>query len=317
MVKRRRWSWAGLLAVMAAVSLSMLPAMGQGPITEDVGLVRLHLGSDGDRFVFDPTAPGSDQVQILSETNCRLSSSGATLVSVVGSGAQANKHPYAGLKDHRLGVGQNGEGNGEPCARINKDLGQALTLGLTGALQGHSVGYAEIDLGFKFNGDAALELRRGGVLIDTVVVPCSGTSDCGPDSAGNDNERVILWLDPSDAPEPGHWQSFEIAGVFDTIVVKPGAAAVSGAVSLEGGHDGSAPGPLGADLGTNDTLFGLVEAFDGEIDCSETEILIESEDASFAITRGLDLDGGCKGPTTACYSASRPEPTAMSCSSTS
>ena len=31
-------------------------------------------------------------------------------------------------------------------------------------------------------------------------------------------------------------------GVFDTIVVKPGGAAVSGAVSLEGGHDGSPAG---------------------------------------------------------------------------
>ena len=108
---------------------------------------------------------------------------GASLVSFAGSGTQANKNPFPGLKDHRLGVGQNGEGTGEPCARINKDLGQALTLSLTGALDGQVVGYAEIDLGFKFNGSATLQLCRAGVMVGAdITVPCSGASDCGPDS---------------------------------------------------------------------------------------------------------------------------------------
>jgi hypothetical protein len=273
--------------------------LGDGPVTTDVGTLRLHLDSDGDRVVFDPVAAGPNLVQTFSQSNCKLSSSGASLVGIVGSGTQVNKKPFAGLKDHRIGVGQTGEGNGEPCARINNDLGQALTLSLTGQLASQSIGYAEIDLGFKFNGDAVLQLKKGGpsgTLVDTVTVLCSGLSDCGPDSGGSDNERVILWLDPDDEPIPGHWQSFQIDGVFDTIVIKPGGDASSGVVSLEAGFQGAAPGPLGAELGTNDTLFSLVEAFDGEIDCTETEILIEGEDATFQITRGFDIDGGCKGP---------------------
>ena len=298
MRRRRFWWLAGAAGAVVAISLLMVPALGDGPITAELGTLRLHLDSDGDRVIFDPTAPGSNQVQTLTAPNCKLTSTGASLVSFVGSAAQANKNPFAGMKDHRIGVGQNGEGNGEPCARINKDLGQALTLSLIGALNGQEVGYAEIDLGFKFNGSATLELRRAGAVVSTITVPCGGASDCGPDSGGSDNERVILWLDPADNPGTGHWQAFQIAGAFDTISIKPSGsvAAAKGVVSLEGGFNGSPAGPLGVSLGTDDTLFQMVESFDGEIACEENEILIEGEDATFSITRGFDIDGGCKGP---------------------
>lgn len=299
-----RWSLAGVVGVMVVLSVLVIPALGDGPVTAEVGTLSLHLNSDGDRIVFDPVASGPNLVQSLSQSNCKLSSSGASLVGIVGSGTQVNKKPFAGLKDHRIGVGQTGEGNGEPCARIDKDLGQVLTLSLTGQLSGRSIGYAEIDLGFKFNGDAVLQLKKGGpsgTLVDTVTVLCSGLSDCGPDSGGSDNERVILYLDQGDDPGDGHWQSFAIDGAFDTIVIKPGNAASSGVVSLEGGFNGALPGPLGAGLGTTDSLFQLVDTFDGEIACDETEPLLsgESGTATFLIYRGFDTTGepDCKGPT--------------------
>jgi hypothetical protein len=291
-----RWSLAGVVGLIVAVGLLVIPALGDSPVMVEVGTLRLHLNADGDRVVFDPVAPGPNLVQTLSQSNCKLSSSGDSLVGIVGSGTQVNKKPYAGLKDHRIGVGQTGEGNGEPCARINRDLGQALTVNLTGALNGQSTSYAEIDLGFKFDGDAVLQLKKDGTLVDTITVPCSGASDCGPDSGGIDNERVILFLDPADDPGAGHWQSFAIDGAFDTIVIKPGTAASSGVVSLEGGFDGAPPGPLGSTLGTSDTLFQVVEAFDGEIDCGETTTLGGGDDPTFQTTRGNDTDGNCKGP---------------------
>ncbi len=294
----------GAAGVVAAVSLLMVPAFGDGPITTELGVLRLHLNSDGDRVVFDPTAPGNDQPQELTGgTNCKFTSTGASLVSFAASGLPANKNPFPGLKDHRIGVGQTGEGTGEPCARINKDRTQALTLSLTGALDGRAVNYAEIDLGFKFNGSATLELRRGGatgtLVGSPVTVPCSGASDCGPDSGGDDNERVILWLDPADDPGAGDWQAFPITGPFDTIVIKPSADVppAKGVVSLEGGFNGSPRGPMGDDLGIDDTLLRVVDAFDGEIDCTENEILIEGENATFSVTRGFDTNGECKGPT--------------------
>ena len=76
--------------------------------------------------------------------------------------------------------------------------------------------------------------------------------------------------------------AIDIAGPFDTIVISSGT--VGGAVSLEGG--------LG---GTGDTLFHVVEAFDGEIDCGTPSHWAVAT-PPLQITRGNDTDGGCKGP---------------------
>ena len=57
-----------------------VPAFGDGPITAELGTVRLHLDSDGDKVIFDPTAPGSNQIQTLTAPNCKLTSTGASLV---------------------------------------------------------------------------------------------------------------------------------------------------------------------------------------------------------------------------------------------
>jgi hypothetical protein len=107
---------------------------------------------------------------------------------------------------------------------------------------------------------------------------------------------VILWVDASDNPGTGNWHSAQVGGVFDTIVIKPGSSSSNGVVSLEAGFDGSPAGPVGSTLGTVDTLFKLVDTFDGEIDCGETESLDEGGDATLDITRGFDTNGDCKGP---------------------
>jgi len=265
-----RWSLAGVVGLVVAVSLFIVPALGD-EVMGDVGELRLQLNSDGDRFVFDPVGTNTVQVQELRQTNCRLSNSPPpTLMSVTGTGANLSKNPYAGLKDHRLGVGQKGEGTGEPCARINQDLGQQLTLSLTGVLDGAVIDYAEIDLGFKFNGNAELVLERNGLEVGRIPVDCNNLSDCGPDSGGRDNLRVIL--DPETDPQ--------ISGPFDTIILS--STTSGGVVSLEGG--------LG---GTGDTLFNIVKVFDGEIDCEDPA---EKPGANYEVTRGLDTDGFCKGP---------------------
>jgi hypothetical protein len=213
------------------------------------------------------------------------------LVALTASNAQPSKHPYPGLKDHRIGVGQTGEGNGEPCARINKDLGQSLTLSLTGALSGAVIDYAEIDLGFKFNGTAELIFRLGGptgTVVDTEEISCTGGSDCGPDSGADDNERVVVYVDPSDAPGEDSWVAVQVAGVFDTITFQPKTPS-NGSISLEGGNDGADPGPSGSLY----TIFNTVEEFDGELGCTaeDNTVTFGEGDVSGSFTRLENRDG--------------------------
>ncbi|MGA8039596.1 MAG: hypothetical protein WCA93_05750, partial [Acidimicrobiia bacterium] len=119
MRRRTRWALGSAVGLMVALSMFVVPAMGDGPVLGETGVLHLHLNADGDRFVYDPANSGADLTQTLSETQCKLAGGGDSLVSVIGSG-QSSKHPFAGLKDHRIGVGQKYEGTGEPCARINK-----------------------------------------------------------------------------------------------------------------------------------------------------------------------------------------------------
>ena len=74
------------------------------------------------------------------------------------------------------------------------------------------------------------------------------------------------------------------------VLIGPSASGVGAAVRWPVGAR------LGVELETDDTLFRVVEAFDGVLDCTENEILIEGEDATFNVTRGLDTNGLCKGP---------------------
>jgi hypothetical protein len=293
----RRWSLLKAMAALIAVALVVVvaPAFGTDRVTVDIGVLHLHLDADGDSLRFDPTSGAPSLNQGLGVAGqCRLTSSGPdSLVTFSATSANPTRNPYPGLKDHRIGVGQTGEGNGEPCARINKDLGQVLTMQLTGALAGNRVvTYAEIVLGFKFNGEARLGLYLDGALVQTVTIPCSG-SDCGPDSGAADNKRVILDHDPSTAPNaPAGWpadSAFQTP-LFDEIRLEANTPS-NGAVSLEDGLAGTARGPLGTDLNTSDSLFVIAEVFDGEIDCGDT--VSETQGAVVGvITRFENTDGG-------------------------
>ena len=75
MKQRRRWWLASAAGVVAAVSLLMVPALGDGPVIEELGVLRLHLDTDGDRVTFVPAA-GSNQTQTLTAPNCKLTSTG-------------------------------------------------------------------------------------------------------------------------------------------------------------------------------------------------------------------------------------------------
>jgi hypothetical protein len=119
MKRGTRWALTAVVSLIAVVGLLVIPALGDSVVTSEVGLLRLQLSSKGDKVVYDPVAPGNNLIQSLNSKNCKLERKGAALLDFTASSANAGKKPFPGLKDHRIGVGQNGEGSGSPCARID------------------------------------------------------------------------------------------------------------------------------------------------------------------------------------------------------
>lgn len=243
---------AVLVALIGLMLIATTPAQGshQSPeSTAQAGVLRLHLDADGDYFRFDPVSGPSLQQDLSTPKNCTVSSN-ETLVALSAMGGSNSK---VGAVDHEtIGVKVNGEGNGRKCGQINNAGDQKLKLSLTGALAGKAIDSAEIDLGCKFDGEGNIELFHGGVSVDNVNVTFTG-SDCGPDSGSADNERVII-----------------TGKIFDTLEISV-LSPSNGAISLQGGRDNPDRGPIGMSLNTNDTLFNVVELFDGVIDCGDTQ----------------------------------------------
>lgn len=256
-MRKRNVALVAMAAGIIATATWVAPAIGEeAAVVVDRGVVRLQLTAAGDRITYDPLS-GSDQVQLLGvSTGCTMTSTGASIMSISASSANPSKSPVPGLKDHRLGVGQKGEGTGEPCTRINKDLGQALTFTLDLG-PNMAMDYAEIDINFKYNGEAGWRIFYQGDQVAEGTLACTG-SDCGPDSGADDNKRLIL----------GNFETTDGRTLFDRIELTA-TTPPNGAISVEGGQDPDERGLLGASLNTYDSLFRVVEVFDGELDCGE------------------------------------------------
>jgi hypothetical protein len=157
-----------------------------------------------------------------------------------------------GIFDHGIGVSTAGEGSGTPCGRVDGPS-QALTLTLGGAAAGKLVSFAELDIEGKFNVTVLARAFQGSTLVGTAQLTTGTNSDSGPDSGDGDNYR---------------WR-IEPTSPFDTLALSVDPSTPNGAFSLEGGADGTSAGPLGAALGTNDSLLQLAD-FTGVLDCGQT-----------------------------------------------
>ncbi len=158
---------------------------------------------------------------------------------------------HVGFKDDAIGV-RIGGSQGVPCSQVNA-LAEQLTASLGPDLEGAAIDYAEIDLGAKFDVTIEFDLYLDGEFVgNPTPVVCLG-SDCGPDAKDRDNVRKII-------------SGF----VFDTITMRVSPTTPSAAFSLEGGADGTMAGPVGASLGTTDTLFRVVRTYDGQLFCGDT-----------------------------------------------
>jgi hypothetical protein len=282
----RRWRAVGAIGLLGAASVAALtssvsPAAGEGPIQqlEEVGLLRLDLTGSAGKFTFTPAgaAAPTDTQSISVNGKCAASASGtpmlASLTSVGGT---------LGLVTHGLGVRQKNT-CGPAEGRFSGD--EMVTVAL-GSFFGSDVlvADAELDVEGKFNASVDVSLDGADAINRSLV---SSSSDNGPDSGVGDNDRVLLSDEQSDV-EP-----------FRTMTL----SAPTGEVSLEGGGDGSYAqysaagkvGDIGQSLGTADTIFRLVRRheFAGHLFCEEsrTDTVIGGSATSAEVTR-LANDGG-------------------------
>ena len=210
-----------------------------------------------------------------------------------------------GQRRDSIGVKALNEGTGEPCAQVNKtgSKGQSLifSLGSGIGVDGALVDWAEIDFERKYDAVVRAEFFVGGpqgTRVGQLLLGCSPTlSDCGPDSADRDNFRLDTKNPPGGQPSPGP---------FDTIVLRLDPSSRSkGAFSLEGGADGTAPGPVGATLSVDpkDSIFHVVTqeliTYDATLDCNDTATVDvpsdpESPSTSSTVARMQNKEGDCE-----------------------
>ena len=264
--------------------------------TQDKGLLRLHLGTS-DYFRFEPVAaPPITQAISTSGCNATLAASPRLVTLTPGpSGARL------GQRRDAIGVNFN-EGGGEPCGQVNNTgpNGQSLILSLGSGIgvDGALVDWAEVDFERKFDGVVRAQFFEGGpqgTSVGQLLLGCSATlSDCGPDSGDGDNFRLDTKNPPGGQPSPGP---------FDTIVLRLDASGPSnGAFSLEGGADGTAPGPVGSTLSVNpnDSIFHVITretiTYEGTLGCdsgnnsANVGVPSPSGDTSSSVTRMANKD---------------------------
>lgn len=280
---RRRWTG---IAVTAAVVAGLATFPGGGavaapdddpPVTVPQGVLRLHLGADGNRFIYNGgnqniSVSGKCVVSLgASPKFVALSAKGGITASSDGVAADVGFFPYG------LGA-KHSEGKGTSCGRVDAD--QSLTLSLAGTLDGKVVSAAQLDVEGKFNVVVHADLYRDGQPVGTAELSNPAFSDNGPDSGARDNVRweIATDLDPETlAPEP-----------FDTIVLTPKDQV--GSFSLEGGADGTPASEEPLVAGTLDSLFEISTFYGDQLDCNE-RITSTGEGITFTIER-IDV-GAC------------------------
>lgn len=254
--RRKLWVLVGAL-VMAFIIGPATVAVGQAPAQSaviDHGVLVLELGAvDHLRHV----APDGSTIatQAIATQGCKvtLDTSGDVLATIAPTDAGT-----VGLFADGLGVKGSGEkgGNGQPCGQAN-GVDEGLVLKLAGSLAGLEIDLAELDIEGKFNVMVDFDLYRDGAMVASGASLGTGDlSDSGPDSGDGDNYRH----------DPTEGLADDVT--FDEVRMTVSPSTPSGAFSLEGGADGTAPGSLGF----AGSAFRLVEVFDGVIDCGESTL---------------------------------------------
>ncbi|MEX0783520.1 MAG: hypothetical protein WD557_12790 [Dehalococcoidia bacterium] len=222
----------------------------------DEGVLHLHI--DGTSNYFEWQKDGQiPQRSGLGGTRCAPTLSAPPLVALSGGKS-------AGFGDLGFGICTRANDGSSAAGRI--DPGESLTLTLAGGLAAKEVTYAELDIEAKFGGVLAVKMYHNTTQVGSDSIDTSEAPDSSPDNGATDNIRLVL---QPDMP-------------FNKLVL----TAVSGAFSLDGGGDGTEPGPLGDDLLTNDSVFQLTDI--DFLSCGETAPLTEGS-YQISYTRGNNV----------------------------
>lgn len=259
---RVTWKLVAILSALA-VMLAVIPAGGAHLGESGDGeppLLRLHVGTDGQYFQYEPVDGDPVRQNLPTPVNCELRNVNGPLAALSGN----NRGP--GIHGISIGV-KSGGSQGVPCGRV--DSKENLTLSLVGV---PAAAKAELDLELKGGARVQLELYLGGQKTETFevragagvvagegvdgtpgvpfsalvsaeqpIANCQGQADSGPDAGALDNCRVTV----------------HPTVPFDAIKFVP----KMGEFSLEGSGDfGNDP--------AFDTIFYLSQ-FEGELDCGD------------------------------------------------
>lgn len=254
------------LAALTAVMVPATLALGDEPIVGgEPGYVFLQMGSQ-DRVTFDT------QVQPISTHKNRC-----TVVNF-GEPELLELDAFGGELGHvsdSFGVRSSGDGNGEPCARVEASDGEAISVKLGTAMFGYLMTAVDVDLELKGNAVVYVEYLYQGSIVDDHTFDPESPSDDGPDSGDLDNWRYFHRPTDGEAPV-----------LFDEVKFTP----TNGTLSLEGGSDGTDPGSL--DPGNNWSQFEVVPTYDGDINCGDTETISEEGIATSGdVTMHSENDG--------------------------
>ena len=231
-----------LLVALIGVSVPVVMAGGATeppPAFADAGVLELELGR-ADQFTWD----GNVETISSRRNDCTAVTVGggnndADLVEITALGGAL------GFVKDGFGVQGPSDGSGEPCGRMDAP-GEAISIKLSGLLgDPYYMTAIDLDLEFKFDGAAEVEFFLAGARVaGPVSVDPASPSDDGPDSRDGDNYRVFI--DPS---SPDH------DVYFDEVRI----TATAGAVSLEGGADGTEDGSLAP---SGSSQFQIVRQYD-------------------------------------------------------
>ena len=283
-----------LLGALAALVAVLVPAglasgsHGEDPVvtTGDPSLVYLTTGKQ-DNIQW---SAGTEDIQ-TAKNDCSVVNfvTPPDLLTVTPGGGTL------GFVKDGFGVQSAGDGAGEPCGRAEADDGETLTVSLGSTLDSYLMTAIDVDIEMKFNAILDIIFYHDGVEVDRVTGWTGmGGSDDGPDSKDLDNFR----FNSEDNNVKNITGEF-----FDTVMFVP----TSGAISLEGGADGTDPNTLGGvdnPYGntpqvdeSRSSVFQIQPVADGEITCGPDNG-ITIQDASVTnvvadvVMRSLSLNGG-------------------------